>query len=137
MVASSSFMPTEMGFFGSATTAPSASFSTAEDATPTAITPFISATSAGTLTTERSTALVTECSRIATPYHAAGWYEALRDCNLLDRYPNLIHDITYGSPIGNPPAPLSTFLPPNMLMVIFVPPRSVSWRRNQGSENGG
>ncbi|KAJ7182085.1 hypothetical protein C8R46DRAFT_885221 [Mycena filopes] len=52
------------------------------------------------------------CTRIVTPYHAAGWSKALGDCNLLTRYPNLVHDISFGSPIGNPPSPSFTFTPP-------------------------
>ncbi|KAJ7913722.1 hypothetical protein B0H13DRAFT_2325975 [Mycena leptocephala] len=75
--------------------------------------PFMSAPSAATLTTERRIALVAECSKVVTPYHAAGWLEALRDCDLLERYPNLVHGTSYGSPIGNPPTP-SAFIPLNM-----------------------
>ena len=58
--------------------------------------------------------LATDRERIVTPYHAEAWETALRDCNLLHRYPNLVHDILYGSPIGNPPDPTYTYTPPNM-----------------------
>ncbi|KAJ6594990.1 hypothetical protein B0H10DRAFT_2329445 [Mycena sp. CBHHK59/15] len=46
--------------------------------------PFTSAPSVATLTTERQTVLATEHAKVVTPYHAAGWYTALRDSNLLN-----------------------------------------------------
>jgi hypothetical protein len=70
---------------------------------------------------ERLTVLATDFKRVVTPYQAEGWYQALRDCQLLDRYPNLIHNIYYGSPIGNPPTPSSTFIPPNMTTTDLNP----------------
>lgn len=33
---------------------------------------------------------------------------------LLECYPNITHDLIYGSPIGNPPPLTYTFTPPNM-----------------------
>jgi len=36
-------------------------------------------------------------------------------------FPNLVHDITYGSPIGNPPALFSTFLPSNLPSAEILP----------------
>ncbi|SJL13302.1 uncharacterized protein ARMOST_16742 [Armillaria ostoyae] len=69
---------------------------------------------APTLTMERRNALVTEAHKVVTPYKPAGWRHALQKYNLIDKYPNLIFDITHGSPIGNPPSLTSTFLPPNM-----------------------
>ncbi|KAK7001234.1 hypothetical protein R3P38DRAFT_3284480 [Favolaschia claudopus] len=59
--------------------------------------------------------------RVVTPYQPAGWATALRDCNLLERYPNLVHDLSFGSPIGNPPTPTFTFIPPNMPSVELNP----------------
>jgi len=47
------------------------------------------------------------------PYIPSAWHEALSVSNLLGSFHNLVHDITYCSPIGNPP-PLSRFLPPNL-----------------------
>ncbi|KAK6967055.1 hypothetical protein R3P38DRAFT_3509002 [Favolaschia claudopus] len=115
MVANSSSSPTARGSFESPTNGPYAWDTIAEGATQTLVpTPSTSALSAPTLTMERRIALATDCARVVTPYHAAGWFAALRDCNLLERYPNLVHDISFGSPIGNPPTPSFTFIPSNM-----------------------
>ena len=46
-----------------------------------------------------------------TPYNPIAWHAALASSNLLSHFPNLVHDLTYGSPISNPP-PL--FLPKNL-----------------------
>ena len=45
-----------------------------------------------------------------TPYDPNGWTEALHRCNLSHEFLNLINDITFGSPIGNPPPLSKTFL---------------------------
>ncbi|KAJ7608740.1 hypothetical protein FB45DRAFT_1039411 [Roridomyces roridus] len=66
---------------------------------PVVHTPSTYALSAATLTTERSNALAIERECVVTPYLPAGWLKALRDCNLLQRYPNLVHDLSFGSPI--------------------------------------
>lgn len=54
---------------------------------------------------------------ITSPYIPNGWREALKLCNLSHLFPNLIHDITYGSPIGNPPPLTHTFIPDNLASV--------------------
>ena len=60
------------------------------------------------LTSKRSCTYITK-----TPYVVSAWKDALNSANLTDLFPNLIHDITYGSPIGNLP-PLNTmFIPKN------------------------
>jgi len=57
-----------------------------------------------------------------TPYNPSVWLEVLTNSNLLSSFPNLVHNITYGSPIGNPP-PFSKyfFLPPNLPSTIIHP----------------
>ncbi|KAJ7789077.1 hypothetical protein B0H13DRAFT_2394912 [Mycena leptocephala] len=96
----SSYTRTGMGFFGSPTMPPSALGSTSLAASLRAvITQSTSVLSAETLSMERLTVLETDFNRVVTPYQAEGWYQALRDCHLLDRYPNLIHDIPTALPL--------------------------------------
>src|SRR5882672_11783766 len=38
-----------------------------------------------------------------TPYNPKAWLTALSSSNLISSFPNLVHNLTYGSPIGNPP----------------------------------
>nr|GAT50782.1 reverse transcriptase [Mycena chlorophos] len=84
-------------------------FRTAPAPTPSTSAPFVPI-----FTTERRNALATDRYRVVTPYRPAGWARALSECRLLDRYPNLIHDISFGAPIGNPPRPNFTFIPDNL-----------------------
>jgi len=49
-----------------------------------------------------------------SPYNPMAWHNALNNCHLSCSFPNLVHDLTYGSPIGNPPPLMSTFLPQNL-----------------------
>ena len=49
-----------------------------------------------------------------TPYKPATWLVAPSLSNLLSYFPNLVHDLTYRSPIGNPPPLSKSFLPPNL-----------------------
>ena len=46
-----------------------------------------------------------------TPYNPTTWHTALASSNLLSLFPNLVHDLTYSSPIGNPPPLSKIFLP--------------------------
>jgi hypothetical protein len=69
-------------------------------------------------TTQQLAALKTDYNRIIMLYHVEGWTAALRDCHLLEQYPNIIHDLIYGSPIGNPPPLAYTFIPRNMPSAI-------------------
>ena len=41
--------------------------------------------------------------------------------NLLPSFPNLVHDITYGFPIDNPPPLSRIFLPPNLVSAHIHP----------------
>lgn len=61
-----------------------------------------------------SLALEIDYNCIITPYHVEGWATALHECNLLEHYLNIVHDLFYGSPIGNPPPLTYTFIPHNM-----------------------
>jgi hypothetical protein len=68
----------------------------------------------GTLTTQHQIALETDYQWVVTPYNTEAWSVALNKLNLLSKYPNLVHDIIFGSPIGNPPPLMYTFVPNNM-----------------------
>jgi len=76
------------------------------------------APSAATLATVRRTAPITDLNKILyirmCPYNPTSWHDALSNCDLSSYFPNLVHDITYGSPIGNPPALTSSFIPGNL-----------------------
>jgi len=52
--------------------------------------------------------------KVVTPYISTAWSRALVDANLTDSYPNLVHDLSFGSPIGNPPLINFTFIPDNL-----------------------
>ena len=75
----------------------------------------ISAPSAVTTGTPPATARKIELRKIlyihTTPYSVDSWAAALLQCNILEDFLNLTHDIKPGSPIGNPPPLTSTFLP--------------------------
>ena len=59
-------------------------------------------------------ALAIEAHQVITPYKPKAWEESLVRCNLTNKYPNLVHDLTFGSPIGNPPFLTRSFIPRNM-----------------------
>ena len=54
-------------------------------------------------------------------YIPSGWHHALSSCSLHSQFPNLIDDITYGSPIGNPLHLRCTFIPDNLASVKLMP----------------
>ena len=56
-----------------------------------------------------------------TPYIPGAWKQALADAYLTSAFPNLVHDITYGSLIGNPPPLLHTFIPKNLASATLLP----------------
>jgi len=56
-----------------------------------------------------------------TPYIPSAWHATLSSTNLLSTFPNLVHDITYGLPIGNPPGLSACFLPPNLTSAKICP----------------
>ena len=41
--------------------------------------------------------------------------------NLKHAFPFLVHHLTYGSPIGNPPPLANTFIPKNLLLATLLP----------------
>ena len=85
----------------------------------------IVAPSAPILNTERPVAPVTDFHQILykviTPYVPEAWRQALLDVGLTQDYPNLIHDLEFGSPIGNPPSIDFTFIPKNLLSADIMP----------------
>src|SRR5882724_13612676 len=56
-----------------------------------------------------------------TPYVPSAWLDALSSSNLLTSFPNLVHNITYSSPFGNPHALSKCFSPPNLSSVNTLP----------------
>jgi len=48
------------------------------------------------------------------PYDSQAWLAALSTSNLFISFPNLAHNIHYGSPIGKPPPLSKIFLPKNL-----------------------
>jgi len=52
--------------------------------------------------------------KVVTPYVLEAWRQALLDAGILRNYPNLVHDLEFGSPIGNPPPIDFTFIPKNL-----------------------
>ena len=56
-----------------------------------------------------------------TPYNADGWSTALTLCKLTSNFPNIVHDIKFRSPIGNPPPLSTTFLPQNLPSTDLFP----------------
>lgn len=57
--------------------------------------------------------LAIEGEKVVTPYRAEAWRITLERCGLQQKYPNLVHDLIYGSPIGFPPPLLSNSIPHN------------------------
>src|SRR5882672_4357932 len=68
--------------------------------------------------TGQEIAPITDLSKIlyirTSPYFPPAWHHMLLKAQLLPSFPFLVHDITYGSPIGNPPPLTSSFLPNNL-----------------------
>jgi len=56
-----------------------------------------------------------------TPYIPSAWHTALSSANLLSTFPNLVHDITFRSPINNPPDLSACPLPPNLTSAKIHP----------------
>ena len=52
--------------------------------------------------------------KVVTPYISSAWRQALFDANITHKYPNLVHDLSFGSPIGNLPPIDFTFIPNNL-----------------------
>jgi hypothetical protein len=66
-------------------------------------------------------ALVTDRMRIVTTYIPEAWSRTLEECGLSHKYPFLVNDISFGSPIGNPPNLSYTFIPENMPTALQHP----------------
>ena len=68
--------------------------------------------------TEPLTACETELHSVlykhVTPYIPSAWGSALRIANISHLFPHLVHNLSYGSPIGDPPPLYSTFTPKNL-----------------------
>ena len=73
---------------------------------------------AGSLLMEPPPAHATELSSVlyilTALYIAKGWNDALNDSVLTSRFPFLVNDISFYSPIGNPPPLHHTFIPGNL-----------------------
>jgi hypothetical protein len=70
---------------------------------------------------EPCNALATELGKLPTPYSYEGFRSALDHCKLTNHFPNLVHDIRFGSPIGAP-APLTcTTIFPNLPSASLQP----------------
>jgi len=52
--------------------------------------------------------------RAITPYKLDDWRWALSSTGLTHSFLNLLHDITYSTPIGNPPPLTHIFIPSNL-----------------------
>ena len=52
--------------------------------------------------------------KVTTHYRPDAWWQALQDAGITLLYPNLVHDLIHGSPIGNPPPIDFTFIPRNL-----------------------
>src|SRR6266481_9959363 len=84
-----------------------------------------SAHSAGMLTMPRVPAHEIDLDKVlyivSTLYIASAWNLALATANLTSQFPNLVHDIIYSSPIGNPPPLLHMSIPKNLASADFLP----------------
>ena len=67
------------------------------------------------LSMEWCSALAAEWDKVPTPYIAEGFRKALEAASLTLRYPSMVHDIKFGSPIGEPPPLLHTTIMPNLI----------------------
>ena len=85
----------------------------------------ISAPCAEMLTMACAPAHTIELHRIlyinVTPYIPGAWKQALADAYLTSSFPNLVHNNTFGSPIGNSPPLLHTFIPKSLVSATFLP----------------
>ena len=59
--------------------------------------------------------------KVITPYNPISWQHTPIECNLVSRYPNLVCDIKYGSPISNLPCLYETFIPKNLVLALNNP----------------
>ena len=59
--------------------------------------------------------------KVVTPYNPQAWQLALHEADITLLYPNLVHDLIHGSPIGNPPPLRYTFIPNNLTSANIQP----------------
>src|SRR5882724_10430622 len=85
---------------------------------PSPVMEVISVPNVATAATPHATVLETKSKyilyKIVTPYYVKAWHLALQHADLLHLFLNLVHDLTYGSPIGNPPPLSHTFISNNL-----------------------
>ena len=83
------------------------------------------APSVAILTTEQRTARETELHSVlykhVSPHIPSSWDSALHSAKLDHEFPLLVHHLTYGSPIGNPPPLISMFIPKNLPSATLLP----------------
>jgi hypothetical protein len=106
--------------------------SAAHVTTPDPSIPSIHAPSAATQTMAHPAAPVTDIKSILysipTPYKPEGWRRALHKAGITHLFPNLVHNLTYSSPIGSPP-PLTYFFTTNNLASANLNPDYISKER--------
>src|SRR5882724_11484873 len=59
--------------------------------------------------------------RVVTTYRPEVWKQTLIDVDLIHIYPNLVHDLTHSSLIGNPLPIHFTFIPKNVPLANIQP----------------
>src|SRR5882724_8037142 len=59
--------------------------------------------------------------KVVTPYNPQAWQLALHKADITLLYPNLVHDLTHGSPISNPLLLWYTFIPNNLTSANIHP----------------
>src|SRR5882724_11401689 len=60
-------------------------------------------------------------NKVVTPYNPKAWHIALLQVGLISSFLNLIHDLTYDSPISDPPALSYTFTPKSLSLADIDP----------------
>src|SRR5882724_1883565 len=92
---------------------------------PSPVMEVISVPNVATAATPHATVLETKSKyilyKIVTLYDLKAWHLALQHADLLHLFPNLVHNLTYGSPIGNLPPLSHTFIPNNLGLADIDP----------------
>ena len=71
--------------------------------------------------TARESELRSVLYKHVSPYIPSAWDSALHTAKLDHEFPLLVHHLTYGSPIGNLPPLVSTFIPKNLPSATLLP----------------
>jgi len=74
--------------------------------------------------------------KVVTPYDPKAWHIALQEASPIYSFPNIIHDLTHDTPIGNLPLLTYTFLPNNLTSVDIDPDYMDSFLVDLGCMNG-